>query len=137
MCRRWKFDQKLKNWTWLHMMIFSFRIMKKHISFDSETSFMRFRWKCDFAICGGKVCLMEIDERKSFEVMEIRLCVWETSEKFEFSYLEKFFSLDKLWGNGKSWKLKLNPLFSRKSQVNCHSYAPLTLSKAKRCQWGS
>ena len=37
-----------------------------------------------------KKCLMEFDERKSFEVMEIMLCVWETSEKFEFSYLEIF-----------------------------------------------
>ena len=65
MCRRWKFDQ-LK--TWLHMIIFSCRIMKKHVSFDSKMSFMRFRWKCVFAIRGEKVCLMEFDERKSFEV---------------------------------------------------------------------
>ena len=54
MCGRWKFDQKLKNWTWLHMIRFSFRIMKKHVSFDYEMSFKRFRWKCDFAIHGGK-----------------------------------------------------------------------------------
>ena len=68
MCERWKFDPKLKNWTWLHMMRFSFRIMKKHVSFDSNMSFMRFGWKCDLAIHSGKVCLMEFDERKSFEV---------------------------------------------------------------------
>ena len=134
---RWKFDQKLKNWTWLHMMIFSFRIMKKHVSFDYEISFMRLRWNCVFAIRGEKLCLMEIDERKSFEVMEIMLCVWETSDKFEFSYLEKFFSLNKLWWNGKYLKLKLNPLFSRKSQVNSHSWALLLLSKAKMHKWVS
>jgi hypothetical protein len=66
MCRRWKFNQKLKKWTWLHMMRFSFKIMKKRVLFDSEMSFMRFRWKWVFAICGEKVCLMEFDERKSF-----------------------------------------------------------------------
>jgi hypothetical protein len=49
--------------------------------------------------------------------MEIMLCVWETSEKFKFSYLEKFFSLNKLRWNGKYSKLKLNSLFSLKSQV--------------------
>ena len=113
----WKFDQKLKNWTWLHIMIFSFRIMKKHVSFDSEMSLMRFRWKWVFAIHGEKVCLMEFDERKSFEVMERMLCVWETSEKFEFSYLEKFFINQQLSWNGKYWKFELNPLFSWKTQV--------------------
>ena len=51
------------------MMIFSFNVMKKHVSFDSTVYFMIFWWKCDFAMRGGKVCLMEIDERKSFEVM--------------------------------------------------------------------
>ena len=75
MCRRWKFDQKLKHWTWMHMMRFSFRIMKKHVSFYSKMYFMIFGWKCDFAIRGGKVCLMEINERKSFEVMERIICV--------------------------------------------------------------
>ena len=44
------------------------------------------------------MCFMEIDERKSFEVMERMLCVWETSEKFEFSYLEKFSHLTNLDG---------------------------------------
>lgn len=68
MCGRWQFDQKLKIWTWLHMMRFSFRIMKKHVSFDYEMSFMRFGWKCDFAIRGGKVSPMEFNERKSFDV---------------------------------------------------------------------
>jgi hypothetical protein len=39
---------------------------------------------------------MEIDEKKSFEVDGRMLCVEKTSEKFEFSYLEKFFSIDQL-----------------------------------------
>ena len=117
------------------MMIFSCRIMKKHVSIDSETSFMRFRWKSVFAIWGERVSLMEFDERKSFEVDGKVLWVEETSEKFDF--LEKKFSLDQLGWNGKSWKLKLNPLFSRQSQVNPHSWDPLTLSKAKWCKWAS
>ena len=91
--------------------------MKKRVSFDSKMSFMRFGWNCVFAICGEKVCLMEFDERKSFEVDGNNTLGWKTSEKFEFSYLEKFFSLYQLRWNGKSWKLKLNPLFSWKSQV--------------------
>ena len=45
---------------------------------------------------------MEFDERKSFEVDGKMICVVKTSDKFEFSYLEKFFSLDKLQWNGKS-----------------------------------
>ena len=45
---------------------------------------------------------MEFDERKSFEVGGKVLCVEKTSEKFEFSYLEKFFSLDQLGWNRKS-----------------------------------
>ena len=62
MCEQWKFDKKLKKTkkrTWLHKMKFSCRIMKKHVSFDFKMSFMRFRWKCVFAIRGEKVCLME------------------------------------------------------------------------------
>ena len=71
------------------MMRFSCRIMKKHVSFDSEMSFMRFGWKCVFAIQGEGVCLMEFDERKKIEVDGKVLWVEKKSEKFEFSYLEK------------------------------------------------
>ena len=55
--------------------------------------------------------------RKRFEVMERMFCVWETSEKFEFSHLEKFFLTQQLRWDGKSLKLEPNPLFSWKSQV--------------------
>ena len=48
------------------------------------------------------MCLMEFNERKSFEVGGKVFCVEKTSKKFEFSYLEKFFSLGKLLWNGKS-----------------------------------
>ena len=51
------------------------------------------------------------------KLMEKMLYVWETSEMFKFSYLGKFFSLNKLQWNGKYWKHELNPLFSWKSQV--------------------
>ena len=50
MCGRWNFNQKLKKWTWLRKMSFSYRITKKHVSIDSKMSFMRLRWKCVFAI---------------------------------------------------------------------------------------
>ena len=89
MHRQWKFDQILKKWTWLHMIVFSFSIMKKHVSFDSEMSFVRFRWKCDFAIRGEKVCLMEFDERKSFEVDGKNALIWTKWDKFKFSYSKK------------------------------------------------
>ena len=41
-------------------------------------------------------------KEKSFEVDGKVICVEKTSEKFEFSYLEMFFSLEKLRWNGKS-----------------------------------
>ena len=50
MCGWWNFDQKLKKWTWLHIMRFSCRITKKHVSIDYEKYFMRFGWKCIFSI---------------------------------------------------------------------------------------
>ena len=117
MCGRWKFYQKLKNWTWLHMMRFSYKIMKKHVSFNSKMFFIRFGWKCVFAIYGEKCDSWNLMKENVLNLMERMLCVEKTSEKFDFSYLENFFSLDQLRWNGKSWKLKLNPLFSWKSQV--------------------
>ena len=66
------------------------------------------REKISFFKSWWKVCLMEFDERKSFEVDGKNDLVEKTSEKFEFSFLEKFFSLNKLQWNGKSWKLELN-----------------------------
>jgi hypothetical protein len=41
----WKFDQKMKNWTWLGMIGFSFWIMKKKVSFISKMYFMSFGWQ--------------------------------------------------------------------------------------------
>ena len=85
MCWRWNFNQTLKKWTWLHMMIFSCRIMKKHVSIDSEMSFMRFGWKCVFAIFGEWVSLMEFDERKNFEVLWKYTLSWENKWKWMIS----------------------------------------------------
>ena len=82
-----------------------------------EMYFMRFGWKKFFTICDEKVCLMGFDERKSLKFDERMPCVWEMCGKFTFPYLEKFSSLHKLRWNEKSWKLKLNPLFSWKPQV--------------------
>ena len=42
-------------------------------------------------------------------------------DKFKFSYLEIFSHSKNLDGMENLEKLKLNPLFSRKSQVNSHS----------------
>ena len=41
-------------------------------------------------------------KEKVLKLVEIMLWVEKTSDKFEFSYLEKFFSLNKLRWNGKS-----------------------------------
>ena len=41
-------------------------------------------------------------KEKVLKLVERMLCVEKTSEKFEFSYLEKFFSLDQLGWNRKS-----------------------------------
>ena len=56
-------------------------------------------------------------KEKVWSLIKRMVYVWETSENFKFSYLENFSSLHKLRWNEKSWKLELNPLFSRKSQV--------------------
>ena len=96
MCGRWNFDQKLKKWTCLHKMIFSFRIMNKHVSINSEKYLIRFRWKSVFAIQGEWVGLMEFDERKVLKFCENMIWVEKTSEmdeKFKFSYFKKFFEV--------------------------------------------
>ena len=124
MCRRWKFDQKLKIWTWLHKMTFSCRIMKKHVSIECEMYFMRFKWKCVNAILGGWVGLMEFDERQVFKFGGKMLWVEKTSEsgwEVWVLILIKFFSLEKLGWNGKTWKLEAKSSFLSKTQVNSHS----------------
>jgi hypothetical protein len=67
---------------------------------------------------------MEFDERKVLKfyekLFELRKQV-KVDEKFEFSYLEKFSHSKNLDGMKKIEKLNLNPLSSRKSQVNSHS----------------
>jgi hypothetical protein len=67
---------------------------------------------------------MEFDERKVLKFcekcFELRKQV-KKDEKFNFSYLEQFSHLKNLDGMENIEKLKLNPLFSRKSQVNSHS----------------
>ena len=57
---------------------------------------MRFRWKCDFAICGEKVCLMELDERKTFEVDGNNALSWENKWEVWVFILRKVFLLEKL-----------------------------------------
>ena len=59
---------------------------------------MRFWWKSVFSIRGEKVCLMEFNERKVLKFVEIMIWVEKTSDKFEFSYLEKFYHLKNLDG---------------------------------------
>ena len=54
------------------------------------------------------------------KLFELRKLV-KVDEKFEFSYLEKNFHSKNFDGMEKLEKLKLNPLFSRKTQVNSHS----------------
>ena len=87
-----------------------------------------FTWDSD-----ENVCLQSrVDELVSWSSMkekfwrfvkkcfELRKQV-KVDEKFEFSYLEKFSHSKNLDGMENLEKLKLNPLFSRKSQVNSHS----------------
>ena len=62
---------------------------------------------------------------------------WKWCEKFKFSYYENFSLFTKFDEMKKSWKLKQNPLYSRKSKVNSHSWSLLLLSKAKMSKWGS
>ena len=57
-------------------------------------------------------------KEKVLKFVEKVLLVEKTSEKFEFSYLEKFSHSTNLDGMENLEKIKLNPLFSRKSQVN-------------------
>ena len=67
---------------------------------------------------------MEFDERKVLKFCEKMFWVEKqvkVDEKFKFSYLEKFSHSKNLDGMAKLEKLKLNPLFSRKTQVNSHS----------------
>ena len=77
---------------------------------------------------------MEFDERKVLRFGGKFLWVAKTSEKFEFSFLETFSHSKNSDGMENIEKLKLNPLFSRKSEVNSHSWDPLTLYKAKWCK---
>jgi hypothetical protein len=124
-------ETEKKKWKWLHMMWFSCRIMKKHVSIDFEMSFMSFGWKYHFFNLWWMSESHGVRWKKSFWIFvktcfELRKQV-KLDEKLSF-ILRKVLSLE---------KLKLNPLLSRKSQVNSHSQAPLTLSKAKWCKWGS
>ena len=118
MCRRWKFDQKLKIWTWLHKMIFSCRIMKKRVSIECEKYFMRFGWKCVIAIQDGWVGLMEFIERKVLKFSEKMLRNEKTSEsgwEVWVFILRKFFPLEKLGWNGKIWKIEAKSSFLSKN----------------------
>ena len=81
-CGRWKFEQYLKNWTWLHKMRFSCRIMNKHVSIKCEHFFMRFGWKCENSIQDEWVGLMEFDERKIFKFCEKNALSWENKLKW-------------------------------------------------------
>ena len=78
---------------------------------------MRFEWKCVFVIQGEWVSVMEFDEGEVLKFCGKMLWVEKTSEKFEFSYLEKFSHSKKLDGMENLEKLMLNPIFSQKSQV--------------------
>ena len=96
----------------------------KHVSIDSDNYFIMLGWKCVFAIQGEWVGLMELDERKVLKCCEMMLWVEKTSEngwEVKFSYLEKFSHSKNMDGMENLEKIKLNPLFSRKSQVNSHS----------------
>ena len=67
---------------------------------------------------------MEFDERKALKFCEKMIWVEKTSGsgwEVEFSYLEKFSHSKNLDGMEKLEKSKLNPLSSRKTQVNSHS----------------
>ena len=102
MCRRWKFDQKPKNWTWLHMMRFSFRIKKKHVSFDTEMYFMRFGWKWVFCNPWWKSVSHGIQWKKFFWSDEKNaLCLRNKWEVLVFILRKKFLTQQTLM----EWKI--------------------------------
>ena len=89
-------------------MIFSCRIMKKHVLIKYEMNFMSFRWKCMNAIRSGWVGLMEFRCVKIFEVEKIMLWVEKKvkmDENFDFSYFKNFPHLKNL----KIWSYILFP----------------------------
>ena len=57
------------------MIGFSFRIMKRHVSFDSEMYFMRFNRNYVFIIHDEKVGLMRFDERNVRSLVKKMICV--------------------------------------------------------------
>ena len=106
----------MKIWTWLHQMTFSCRIMKKHVSIEYENFFMRFGWKCLFAIQDGWVGLMEFNERKVLKFCKNLLYVEKTSEsgwEVWVFILRKIFSLEKL-----GWNWKTQPKSSFLSKIS-------------------
>ena len=86
--------------------------------------FMIFRWKCENAIQGGWVGLMEFNERKSLKCGEKKLWVEKTSEsgwEVWVFILRKVFALEKLRWNEKTWKIEAISAFLSKTQVGSHS----------------
>ena len=102
MCGRWKSDQKLKKWTWLHMMRFSCSIMKKHVSFDSEMSFMIFGWNCVLAIHGEKSVSHGIRWKKKFWSWWKNDLICEKKWEVRTFILRKFFLTRPTW---MEWKI--------------------------------
>ena len=133
----WKFDQQTEK---LNLTSYDRIFILDH----EETNLIRFldvfneMWlKLSFYNPWWKSCLMGFDERKSLKFDERIPCVWKLCDNFKYSYLENFFLTHKLQWAEKYWKLEQNPLFSRKSQVNSHSWALLLISKAKMHKWSS
>ena len=107
MCRSEISTKKLKFGTWIHKLKFSCRIMKKHVLIKDEIYFMIFGWKCVNAIRSGWVGLMELDERKVFEVWRKNALSWENKWKWMRSlsfHTLKIFLTRKTWMEWKNLK---------------------------------
>ena len=113
--KNWKNEHGFIRWyfhvgSWTNM----FQSILRSISWDSyENVFLQSRVKEWVSWSSMK--------EKVLKFVEKMLWVEKTSEKFEFSYLENFSHYTNSDGMLNLEKLKLNPLFSQKSQVNSHS----------------
>ena len=135
MCRGWKFDQKPKFGTWIHILIFFCRIIKKHVSIKEEMSFMSFKWICVNAIQSQLVSLMGVRWAKFFYVWTRVLWVEKESDsewKVWVFTLRKVLLLEKLRWNGKTYQIETKSSFLKKLM---YALNPRILSHSPNDKW--
>ena len=107
------------------MMIFSCRIMKKHVSFDSEISFMTFGWKWFFLICAEKCVSWISMKEKVLKLVEKCFVLRKQVRSLSF-HTSKFFSHST---TSMEWKiLKTQTKSSLLSKISSKTLTPRLLS---------